>query len=216
MIPRKPSKGEMDLEGQKQIQEHFERMYQANEKPWVGAGVPEPAVDDFLKVLREKHPKAKVLDIGCGDGWISIRAAKEGNVVWGIDSSETAIEEAKEAVKIVELVNATHFQVGDALNLPYENNFFDALIDRGLFHHLLPENRQLYFQNILKVLKIKSLVYLSMFSTKNPEGIGQLFTPELIKELFGPYFEILSFSQDSSLTTAPAHLLYFILERIPK
>ncbi len=202
----------MDLERQKQIKEHFEGMYQAGEKPWVKHGA-EPALDDFFRVLSQKYPKAKILDIGCGDGWISIRAVKEGNVVWGIDSSETAIEEAKEAAKAAGVANTIHFQVGDALNLPYEKEFFEAAIDRGLFHHILPANRTLYFQNILKVLKPKSLVYLSVFSTKNPEGIGERFTPELIKELFGQYFRILSASQDPYPTLAPAHLLHFILER---
>ena len=202
----------MDLEEQKRIKEHFEGMYQAGEKPWVTHGA-EPALDDFFRVLSQKYPKAKVLDIGCGDGWISIRAVKEGNVVWGIDSSETAIKEAKMAAKVARVGESAHFQVGDALNLPYEKEFFEAAIDRGLFHHILPANRRLYFQNILKVLQLKSLVYLSVFSTKNPEGIGQLFTQELIKELFGQYFLILSFGQDPYPTTAPAHLLHFILER---
>lgn len=202
----------MNLNDQKRIGQHFELMYQADQKPWTEHG-PEPALKEFLKLLKKKYQAAKVLDIGCGDGWISILAAKAGHKVWGIDASVTAIIEAEETARQEGVGQKTHFQVGDALNLPYPKNFFDAAIDRGLFHHILPENHPVYFENILKVLKPESLAYLSVFSTKNPVGIGQLFTPELVDELFGKDFKTIFFEQDPFPTEAPAHLMHFILER---
>lgn len=202
----------MNITNQKRIGQHFELMYQADQKPWTEHG-PEPALAEFFKILKGKNPSAKIADIGCGDGWISILAAKEGFKVWGIDASVTAISEAKEAARLNGVNQTTHFQVGDALNLPYPKNFFDATIDRGLFHHILPENRPVYFENILKVLKPESLAYLSVFSTKNPVGIGQLFTPELVDELFGKGFKTIYFEEDLFPTEAPAHLMHFILER---
>ena len=203
----------MDSKEQKHIQEHFEKMWQNNEKPWVDIGM-ESDLDEFFKLLSEKYPKAKILDIGCGNGWISIRAAKEGHEVWGIDSSETAIKEAIAVAKTKSVDETTHFQVGDALDLPYEDNSFDVLIDRGLFHHIIAENRSVYFQNILRVLKPKSLMYLHVFSTKNPSTNGELFTEELVKEVFAPSFAILSSSADPYPPKYPVHLLHFILERI--
>ena len=203
----------MDVEKQKKIQENFEKMFQDGQKPWVDIGM-EPALDKFFQVLSSKYPNAKILDIGCGDGWISIRAAREGFETWGIDSSETAIKEATDIAKEAEVNKATHFKVGDALNLPYEDNFFDALIDRGLFHHVLPENRSLYFQNILRVLKQRSLMYLHVFSTKNERSMGQLFTPEMIQELFGSDFTIIFSDEDPYPPKGyPVHLLHFIMER---
>lgn len=87
-------------------------------------------------------------------------------------------------------------------------------MDRGLFHHILPENRDKYLKNILRVLKPNSLVYLSVFSDKNPLGIGQLFTKELVEKIFGPDFKIKYFKGDPYPTDAPAHLLHFILTSI--
>ncbi len=200
----------MDLEQQKQIQAHFEGMYKLGQKPWVDHGR-EITLDKFFKILKKRYSKAKILDMGCGDGWISIYAARQGHEVWGLDSSETAIAEAKVKAKTSGVDKKVHFQVGDALNLPYKKNSLDALIDRGLFHHILPPNRELYFENILKVLKLKGLVYLSVFSTKNPIGIGQLFTKDLVKKLFGRYFEIVSYDEDAQIY--PAHLMHFVLER---
>jgi len=78
----------MNLKKQKHVQEHFEGMWRNDEKPWVDIGM-EPDLDKFFKLLSQKYPMAKILDIGCGNGWISIRAAKKGYEVWGIDSSET-------------------------------------------------------------------------------------------------------------------------------
>ncbi|MFQ6049740.1 MAG: class I SAM-dependent methyltransferase [Candidatus Paceibacterales bacterium] len=202
----------MNLEKQKRTQKYFEWLYRVGLKPWVWQGR-EPALDDFFQLLLEKHSKAKVLDIGCGNGWISVKVAKKGIEVWGIDSSETAIREAKEIAEKVGVDKITHFQVGDALDLPYQNKFFDALIDRGLLHHILPENRLLYFQNILRVLKPKSLMYLTVFSTKNLRFIGQLFSPKIVKELFNPHFDIIYFSQDLYPPIALTHLLHFTMER---
>ena len=204
----------MNSKEQKRIQEHFEKMWQDNQKPWVDIGM-ESDLDEFFQLLSQKYAKAKILDIGCGNGWISIRAVQDGHEVWGVDSSETAIKEAIAAAKKERVDEMTHFHVGDALDLPYESDFFDALIDRGLFHHIVPRNRPLYLQNILRVLKQKSLMYLHVFSAKNPSSNGELFTPELVQELFGSHFAILSSSADPYPPKSyPVHLLHFIMERI--
>ena len=103
--------------------------------------------------------------------------------------------------------------VGDVLDLSYEDNFFDGLIDRGLFHHILPKNRDFYFENILRLLKKESLVYLAVFSEKNPKLVMQTFNYQLIERLFKEYFKIISTSEDLYPKTTFAHLSYFILER---
>ncbi|MBI2008431.1 class I SAM-dependent methyltransferase [Candidatus Amesbacteria bacterium] len=187
-------------------------MYQEGVTPWKGHP-PEPTLSRFLEYLKKKRPQAKVLDIGCGDGWISIQAAKLSFDVWGIDGARTAIDSAREAAVEEGVQDKTHFRVGDALTLPYETDFFDALIDRGLFHHILPLNRFLYMDNIVRVLKKTSFIYLSVFSMKSPEGIGQRFTRGKIEDLFDQHFAIDHFADGPYPTDAPAHLLHFILRR---
>jgi ubiquinone/menaquinone biosynthesis C-methylase UbiE len=136
-----------------------------------------------------------------------------GAQVWGIDSSPTAIAEAKAFAQSHSVSDRTHFTVGDALDLPFEDNFFDAIVDRGLFHHILPANRVVYREGIKRVSRRGSIFYLIVFSRKSPVGIGQRFTKRGIEKLFGDVFTILVSAVDPFPVSAPAHLLYFILKR---
>lgn len=202
----------MNSDQQKIISSDFEQMYRSGITPWKDHP-PAPVLVRYFDLLKEKFPQGKLLDLGCGDGWISIIAAKRSFEVWGIDGSETAIERAKVAARTQIADDKVHFSVGNVLSLPYEAEFFEGMVDRGLFHHIIPVNRPVYFENILSVLKRGSLIYLAVFSMRNTEGIGQRFTKKEINGLFSPHFDILEFEEDPFPTPAPAHLLHFILRR---
>ncbi|KKR64996.1 MAG: hypothetical protein UU05_C0032G0024, partial [Candidatus Curtissbacteria bacterium GW2011_GWA1_40_47] len=64
-----------------------------------------------------------------------------------------------------------------------------------------------------RVLRSESLIYISVFSDKNPVGIGQLFTKELMEGLFGKNFTSIYYKEDPHLSDSPAHLLHFTFER---
>ncbi|MBI3954652.1 class I SAM-dependent methyltransferase, partial [Candidatus Collierbacteria bacterium] len=168
-------------------------------------------LEEFWRLMKEEEKK-EILDLGCGDGWISLKAAAEGFKVTGIDASETAITEAKREARKLGLEKRARFEVGDALNLPFRANTFEGIIDRGLFHHILPENRKRYLENIDRVLKAKGLVNLSVFSKLNPLGIGQRFKRKETERLFENY-EVVKFKEDQFPVLAPAHLMHFILRK---
>ncbi len=153
------------------------------------------------------------MDLGCGTGWISIRAARLGFSVWGVDASATAIETARAAAQAEGLEDRARFEVGDALALSHDDAAFDAVIDRGLFHHILPDNRPLYFDNVLRILRPEGMLYLSVFSRRNHPGIGQRFSRSDVERGFGGVFEIARAVEDPWPTRSPAHLLHFILDR---
>lgn len=55
---------------------------------------------DFEKAFENlKINKGKVLDIGCGWGYLSLQITQKGNDVTGIDISEKAIQYAKKMLK---------------------------------------------------------------------------------------------------------------------
>ena len=67
-----------------------------------------------------------LLDVGCGSGQSAIPAAKNGLRVTGIDIADNLIQYARNRC-IKENIDA-NFDVGDAENLPYENNSYDVAI----------------------------------------------------------------------------------------
>jgi len=75
----------------------------------------------------------KVLDLGCGLGQASIRLARSGATVTGVDVSEASIHKAQNHAGKAGL-NIT-FKVGNADELNY-NNEYDIVFCRGFLHHL--------------------------------------------------------------------------------
>lgn len=67
-----------------------------------------------------------LLDIGCGSGQTAIPAAKKGLQVTGIDIAENLIEHARNTAAAHKL--NVQFDVGDAEDLPYHDQSFDAVI----------------------------------------------------------------------------------------
>lgn len=67
-----------------------------------------------------------LLDVGCGSGQTAIPAAKQGIKVTGIDIAENLIQHARK--RAFEAKLTAQFDIGDAENLPYEENKFDVAI----------------------------------------------------------------------------------------
>ena len=92
----------------------------------------------------------KVLDFGCGNGWLSIGYAKKGADVWGFDISGELIEKAKKWVKKEGLIEKITLEKMVAENLTYEDNFFDLIVGSAILHHT---ELDITLQNINRILK---------------------------------------------------------------
>ncbi len=66
------------------------------------------------------------LDAGCGTGLYSIRLARKGAYVIGIDQSEKMLEMALQ--KSTSITPVIQYFQGDLHHLPFQNNIFDLLI----------------------------------------------------------------------------------------
>ncbi len=77
-------------------------------------------------------PGHKVLDIGCGKGFLvkDLMEVLPGLDVYGIDISEYAIQNAMPEVK-------DRLRVGTAAQLPYGNQEFDCVLSINVLHNLL-------------------------------------------------------------------------------
>ena len=80
---------------------------------------------EFCQIGKDKH----VLDIGCGTGRTACLLAKKyGCTVVAIDVSEKMLDWSKERAIEEGVEKKVVFRVGDATNLPFEENTFDAVI----------------------------------------------------------------------------------------
>ena len=108
----------------------------------------------YRKILGEVSPKVsgkKILDLGCGEGELSIILSKLGGTVVGVDVGLDLIELAK---KLATINNENcQFIVGDVCQLPFPNNEFDLVIGSGILHHLSRDSLKDAVKETNRVLK---------------------------------------------------------------
>lgn len=114
-------------------------------------------------------PGQRLLDIGCGSGQTAIPASRMGHKVTGLDIAENLIEHADEVAKLEGL--DARFDVGDAENLPYEDNSYDVVISMiGAMFAPRPEK---VVSEIARVLRPGGKLYMANWT---PAGMpAQMF-----------------------------------------
>ena len=84
----------------------------------------------FRNTSREKpRSEVRILEVGCGTGSNLWFAAREGYSVAGVDGSVSAINAAQKRFKEDGLIG--DLRVGDFTSLPFDDHYFDLVIDRG-------------------------------------------------------------------------------------
>jgi ubiquinone/menaquinone biosynthesis C-methylase UbiE len=119
---------------------------------------PWPCVLNFLNALPSD---SKILDIGSGNGrHLSIRS--RDCEVYGCDISEKLIAKAKQHNKNVEIR-----KIQTAANLPYPDNYFDAVICIAVIHHIVDKNeREMAISEIKRVVKPGGKILITVWSTE--------------------------------------------------
>ena len=111
----------------------------------------------------------KVLDAGCGNGRNSVYLAKKGREVHAIDSSETALNELKQAATAANVADRiTVYDQSLQPSFPFENDLFDLVLDSYVFCHIVDdEMRQNYRRELKRVTRPGGLVFSSVFSVND-------------------------------------------------
>ena len=109
-----------------------------------------------------KRGKSKLLDIGCGGGFLSNSLIKEGIQVTGIDTSKDAIDIAKQHDR----TRKVHYLQGDAYDLPFLDNSFDFVCAMDFLEHV--NNPEKVIQQTSRVLKPGGSFFFYTFFNFSP------------------------------------------------
>jgi len=107
----------------------------------------------------------KILDVGCGIGYISNWLSSETNGnVFGVDLSES-VNVAYEHFSKKSIQNLQFIQA-DIAELPFKENTFDLIICKEMIHHT-PEPRKI-FGKLIKFLKKNGSIFIYVYNKKGP------------------------------------------------
>ncbi|WP_216916680.1 class I SAM-dependent methyltransferase [Nocardia noduli] len=134
-----------------------------------------------LAELSGARPGDRVLDIGCGTGYLTRRLAAivDSGTVVGIDPSAAGIDRAR---RITEESNCT-YSTGVAESLPAEDDSFDVVANCLMLHHLPEDLRPTALAEMRRVLRPGGRLLIGEFRPPaNPVGrhiVGALTGPSM-------------------------------------
>lgn len=86
----------------------------------------------YHPVLLALGPANRVLDVGCGGGFLTRQFGEQSTQVVGIDCDAASVREAEKATK---QANVTYV-LGDVLTHPFELESFDLIVCVAALHHI--------------------------------------------------------------------------------
>lgn len=107
----------------------------------------------------DQHADQKVLDIGCGPGFLVRNYSRGKAKIIGLDMSEKSAYITHHSLKLYGLPGIV--VVGDAENLPFKKDSFDFISSCGALHHT-PDTEKT-FTEIKNVLKNKKTALIALY-----------------------------------------------------
>lgn len=180
----------------------------------------------FFKYLKKeakiKLNNLKILDLGSGTGRNSNYLAQLGNLVVGLEISDTAVELATkraEKMGIKERVKYLKQSIGS--NYPFADEYFDLVLDVISSNSLNEKERAVYLKEVCRVLKVGGNFFVRALckdGDKNAKNLLKInpgvesdtyFIKELgltervfsetdFRKIYGEYFKIKKLAKKSS------------------
>jgi|TARA_B110000483_G_scaffold175960_1_gene208088 ubiquinone/menaquinone biosynthesis C-methylase UbiE len=113
----------------------------------------------------ELNSESTILDVGCAKGFMmnDFNQLIPGIKIRGIDISEYAIKNTIDTMK-------HNTQVGDAKNIPYEDNSFDYVISINTIHNLEEEDCAQSLREIERVSKKGAFITVDAYNNKEEKN----------------------------------------------
>lgn len=110
----------------------------------------------------DKYVKGITIDVPCGMGW-GTSCVRNADTLIGVDKCYEALEKGRNRY-----TNIT-FILGDMLNLPFKDNFADAIICCEGYEHLNREDQFFLMGELFRAVKPDGLVLLTVPIAKHKE-----------------------------------------------
>jgi ubiquinone/menaquinone biosynthesis C-methylase UbiE len=118
------------------------------------------------------EPGSRMLEVGCGAGFLSIALAQRGFRLNAIDSVGAMVELARQHAADAQITNQLSLDLGDVNSLAFEDSTFDLVVALGVIPWL--ERPELAMQEIARVTRPGGYVILT---TDNWAGLVGFLDP---------------------------------------
>ncbi len=125
---------------------------------------PHSEVGNIVELFKKKKVN-RILDLGCGSGRHTVYFASKNFDVYGLDSSSASL--AYTINVLGEKGLNTHLTLHDMTLLPYDDDYFDAVISIQVIHHNKIKGIQDTVREIKRVLKSNGVIWITMPVSKN-------------------------------------------------
>jgi ubiquinone/menaquinone biosynthesis C-methylase UbiE len=158
--------------------------------------------DKIAALLSMKNfEQGRILDSGCGSGITLIQLAKKfpSCECYGIDLSDTLLELASDWMHKENLKDRVKFFKADVQNIPFPDNYFDAVLNINMLHLVGEPVKML--NEIVRVLKADGYFFItdlrkSVLSFLEKEIQSAFTTKEVIEIIAKSNLQVSKFSSD--------------------
>jgi ubiquinone/menaquinone biosynthesis C-methylase UbiE len=138
----------------------------------------------FFPIQRENRKGMRILETGCGSGANLWPIAREGFNAYGIDLSAEGVTLCEKMLESWGCTAVLH--VGDMCNLPYEDQFFDGVVDVFSSYCLLEQAFDVYLKGVARVLKSTGKSGKGTFFSYAPSKNSDVFKKAVDAEKIDP------------------------------
>jgi len=131
----------------------------------------------FLSILGSVKGK-KILETGCGSGYLSMLLAQEGAKITLLDNSKLALKYSKNLLKQIESIQKVKYQVkyvaADVRRLPFNKNTFDIAHNCGVIEHYEDETILVILREMTRVVRKYGQIIVVVPNLLSPEIVCRM------------------------------------------
>lgn len=123
--------------------------------------------------------KKKILEAGCGSGYLSLLLAQKGAEITLLDNSKFVIKYSKNLLKQIELKQKAKYKVkymlADIRKIPFNDNTFDVVHNCGVIEHYDDKMILAILKEMKRVVRKCGQVIVLVPNLLSPEIIWRMF-----------------------------------------